>query len=459
MTNGLRRAMSFRDVVLFFVVAVVSPRWIATAAAAGPGALVVWIVAALTLFVPLSLAVIELSSRHPEEGGLYVWTGRAFGPFAGFLSAWMYWASNVIYLPGLLYFAAANLLFAGDASWRGLADDPSWYVSVSLVGIAIGIGLNVRGLGWSTRLHNLGAIATWVTFVILLVLGIACWVRFGPGTALAPAPPAHGLRLADVFFWSTIAFAFGGVEAASLMGGEIENARRTVPRAVLASALVIAGIYVAGTAAVLVAIPAGEVSGLQGILQAIERMAARTGFQAIVPVAALLIAFGALAGASAWLAATARLPLVAGVDRFLPAAFAEVHPRWGTPVAALVTQGVLAAAVALLGQAGSTVRGAYDVLVGMGVITYFIPFLFLFAAHIRLQGEPAREGAFRIPGGRPVAVAAAAVGFASTALSAVLAAFPPGDGQPWLAAAKVVGGSAFLAALGAVLYLRGKRRA
>src|SRR2546423_6942394 len=85
---GLRRALRFRDVTLFFVVAVVSPRWIASAAAAGPGALWVWLVGAVALFVPLALTVIDLSARFPGEGGLYLWTGRAFGPFAGFMTAW-----------------------------------------------------------------------------------------------------------------------------------------------------------------------------------------------------------------------------------------------------------------------------------------------------------------------------------------------------------------------------------
>lgn len=459
MTTGLRRAMSFRDVALFFVVAVVSPRWIASAAAAGPGALVVWIVAAVTFFVPLALAVMELSARHPDEGGLYVWTKRAFGPFAGFLCAWMYWASTVIYLPGLLYFAAGNLLFAGGPAGRALADDPRWYLTVALAGIALGIGLNLRGLTLGKRLHNLGATCTWVSVALLIGLGIAAWIRFGMAASFEPAIPRAGIRLADVFFWSTIAFAFGGVEGASLMGGEIAEPERTVPRAIVASGLAIVTIYLLGTAAVLIAVPASEVSGLQGIMQAIERIATRVGAAGLVPIAALLIGLGSLAGASVWLVATARLPYVAGVDRSLPAALGRLHPRWGTPVTALVLQGLLAALVALLGQMGSTVRAAYDVLVGMGVITYFIPFLFLFASHVKLQGEPSPAGAFRVPGGAPVAIAAAAMGFATTTVGAVLAAFPPGDGQPWLAAAKVVGGSAFLALLGAALYVRGKRRA
>ena len=78
----LRRVLRVRDLVFFYVTAVLGMRWVGTAAAAGPSALVIWIVAALTLFVPLAFTVIELSSRYPDEGGIYVWTRHAFGDFA-----------------------------------------------------------------------------------------------------------------------------------------------------------------------------------------------------------------------------------------------------------------------------------------------------------------------------------------------------------------------------------------
>ena len=458
-TVGLRQVMGFRDVVLFFIVAVVSLRWIATAAAAGPSALVIWLIAFVGLFIPLAFTVVELSSRHPGEGGLYVWAGRAFGEFAGFLCAWMYWTSTVIYLPGLLYFAAANLLFVGGPAWQGRADDPTYYVGVSVAAIAIGIGLNVIGLDVGKRFHNLGAWSTWGVAAVLLILGGLAWLHFGPASSFAPPALVPRTGLADIFFWCTVAFAFGGLEGASLMGGEIRDATRTVPRAVLTAGLAITAIYVLGTAAVLAAIPAGEVSGLQGIMQAIERMASRVGLSWLRAPVALLIAIGTFAGAAAWMAATARLLFVAGVDRFLPPALGWTHPRWGTPVVALVVQGVGAALVAWLGQVGTSVRGAYDVLVSMGVITYFIPFLLMFGAMIRLQSEPAPAGALRVPGGRPVAIALALLGMATTGVSIVLAAFPPGEeGDRWIAAAKTVGASAFLVLLGVLLFVRGRRR-
>src|SRR5437762_14118198 len=114
----LRRALGLRDLLLFYLVTTFSLRWIATAAAAGPSALVIWIMAAIGLFIPLVFTVLELSSRYPEEGGIYVWSKRAFGPFAAFLTGWTYWGSNLPYLPGLLYFGAANALFIGGPADR-----------------------------------------------------------------------------------------------------------------------------------------------------------------------------------------------------------------------------------------------------------------------------------------------------------------------------------------------------
>src|SRR6516162_6343495 len=103
----LRRALGFRDLVLFYLATTFSLRCIATAAAAGPVALVFWVIAAACLFVPMVFTVLELSSRYPEEGGVYVWSKRAFGDFHGFITGWTYWTSNIVYFPTLLFYAAS----------------------------------------------------------------------------------------------------------------------------------------------------------------------------------------------------------------------------------------------------------------------------------------------------------------------------------------------------------------
>src|SRR5580698_10492812 len=92
---ALKRGIRFRDLVLLYVVIVLSVRWTASAATAGPSILVIWVAALICFFVPLAASVMELSSRFPEEGGIYVWTREAFGDFSGFICAWAYWMSNL----------------------------------------------------------------------------------------------------------------------------------------------------------------------------------------------------------------------------------------------------------------------------------------------------------------------------------------------------------------------------
>jgi amino acid transporter len=261
-------------------------------------------------------------------------------------------------------------------------------------------------------------------------------------------------------FWSTIAFAFGGVESASTMGEEIRDARRTVPRAILAAAAIITLLYMAGTFSVLLAIPRTEVSGLQGIMQAIESMSRRVGMSWVVPLVAGLVTVSALGGVGAWFASTARLPFVAGLDRFLPPVFGALHPRWSTPYVALLVQAAISWLFVVLGQAGTNVRGAYDVLVGMSIVTYFVPFLFMFAAMIKLRRDPASSAAARVPGGPRTVAALAGIGFVITALSIVLACVPaPDEPNKALAIAKTVGLSAVLLVIGAGVYVAGRGRA
>jgi len=455
----LKRVLGFRDLLLFYIVTSFSLRWVATAAAAGPSALVIWIIAALGLYLPLVFTVLELSSRYPEEGGVYVWSKRAFGPFAGFITGWTYWGSNLPYVPGLLYFAAANALFIGGASWQTVADSSRYFITFAMIGLIITVTMNVVGLDVGKWLNNVGAAAGWTAAVLLMALGVVSWLRFGAATPATLETMTPSTSLKDVIFWSTIAFAFGGVESGSTMGEEIRDARRTIPRAILTAGVVVTVLYIVATLAILVAIPKEQVSGLQGAMQAIQAMLARVGLVSLAPLGALLVTANALGGVGGWFAATARLPFVAGIDRFLPEAFGRLHPTWRTPYVSLLVQAAIAGVFVFLGQAKTSVRGAYEALVSMGIIAYFIPFLFMFAAMIALQREPAGPDVIRVPGGKPVAIGLATVGFVVTAVSIVLSCVPSDDepDKPFFVV-KVVGLSLLLVAIGAAVYVLGSRR-
>ena len=404
--------------------------------------------------------MLELSSRYPNEGVLYVWSKRAFGDFSGFMAAWTYWTSNLPYFPAVLYFAASNVLFMRQAAWQHLSGNATFYIVFSLLTLSAATLLNVVGLDVGKWLHNVGAIAMWIPVTIVIVMGLVAWHRYGSATSFTLHSMIPSTHVNDLIFWSVLTFAFGGCETASFMGEEIKNARRTIPLALLSGGVTVTICYILGTVCVLLALPSSEINSLQGLVQAVSKTAARVGFPGVLPVAAFLIALSNIGAAGAYLAAVARLPFVAGLDRFLPPAFGSLHPRWKTPWVALLTQFVLGAVFIFLGQAGTSVKGAYDVLVSMGVITYFIPYLYLFAAMIKLQREPAGPEVIRVPGGSTVAKLVATVGFLTTTMTIALSLIPqPDEPNQALALFKVVGGCGALVMIGVWLYVAGKRRA
>jgi amino acid transporter len=450
----LRRTMGFGDLVLFFVITGFAVRWLPLAGSVGPSAIVFWVIACLAFYIPLVFCVIELSSRYPDEGGLYIWAKHAFGDFAGFITGWTYWTSVLPYFGGLLYFTAGNALYVGGDRWMAWSREPGYFIAFSLAALTIATGLNVVGLDIGKWLHNLGAISSWVPALVLMAVGTVAWLQFGPATEIDAASLVPTIDYKNVLFVSTLAFTLVGAESASLMAEEVRDARRNIPRALLVAGPVIAGTYMAGTICLLLALPPREIGSLEGIMQAVVQIEKRLDLHGVAPLISILITIGGVGMCGAWLAATARLPFVAGLDHYLPAAFARFHPRWGTPWIALSIQAALAALVAVLNQPGETVEGAYSVLVSMALIPTYIPFLFLFAAIIRLQGQPAGPEVRRVPGGRLGAIFLAGLGFSTTAVSTVFAAIPSEleEHKTW-AIVKVVGLAGLLIVIGIVLYL------
>lgn len=456
---GLRRTLGLTDVVLFFVVASSNLQWVATAAAAGPSAIPVWIIGGLAMFAPLSIAVVFLASQHPEEGGLYVWSKRAFGPFAGFITGWTYWASLLPYFPALLYFAAGNALFIGGTNGGSLSASPWYYIAVALAALAFATIVNIYGLEVGKWLNNAGAVSRWIVTLLLVGLGAVAWWKFGPATPINATTMRPGLQLKDIIFWSVIAFAWTGPEGIPFMGGEIKNPRRTIPLGLILAAPAIAIIYVGGTAAVLTALAPQAVNPSSGVMQAIGSVASRLHWSALTPVAAALVALSCFGSAGAWLGAGARLPFVAGIDRYLPESFGRVHPRWGSPVVALVSLAIIAAVFIFLGQAGTSVRGAYNVLVSSTVVITLVPFVFLFASAIKLRAERWSPEMIRIPGGKWTVSIAALIGLVTTLSAIVFAGFPADDDpNKTLAVVKVVGLTAGVLLVGVAIYLARRGR-
>src|ERR1700746_1835531 len=176
------KAMGFWDVLLFNIATVLGPRWIAAAAHNGTSSISLWIIAAVFFFIPSALVINELSSRFPNEGGLYVWAKEAFGDFHGFVAGWNYWIYTVFYFPGLLLASAAMSAYIIGEGGGALAQNRTFLLLVSRGLLLVAVVLNIIGLNVGKWLQNAGGIFTYVPLLVLVLIAAILGLRHGSVT-------------------------------------------------------------------------------------------------------------------------------------------------------------------------------------------------------------------------------------------------------------------------------------
>ncbi len=459
--SQLRKTMGFWDVLLFNIATVLGPRWIAAAGHNGTSSISLWVLAALFFFIPGAFVINELSSRFPQEGGLYAWSKEAFGDFHGFIAGWTYWIYTVFYFPGLLLASASMAAYIIGGRGATLAQDRTFLLTVSLSLLVVAVVLNIIGLNVGKWLQNAGGVGTYVPLLMLAGIAALVCLRHGSATHFTVRNMLPTWNWDTVNFWSQIAFAFTGLELVSAMSEEVRDPRRTLPRAVFGAGALIALMYIAGTFAILALVPAADLDPQSGVFSAITvgAVALRLGFLGIL--AAILVTVGNAGGVGSTVAGIARVPFVVGIDRYLPAAFGKIHPRWKTPWVSILVQAAVSGAILLASQVNDTTRGAYQFLIDAAIILYFIPFLYMFAAVIKLVGRDDRKEnlhAVLVPGGRVGVWICGGLGFVVVLGGILLSLVPPGDSSSKLGfEVKLVGGTLASVLLGLVLYWRGAR--
>ncbi|MBI3404465.1 MAG: APC family permease [Acidobacteria bacterium] len=415
-------------------------------AAAGFSSLILVVLAILFFFLPQGVAVSEFAKRCPEEGGIYVWSKKCFGEFHGFLSGWCYSISNVFFIPTLLFYLVGVLVYVGGSGNVALVENRYFTSTLALVFLWLFTVLGVRGLGVGKWVNNAGGVGAAATALAMIGVGIAA-LRGGVQHLPTLAQAFSHVRSWDaVSTFGVICLSFVGLELGSTMGAEIKNPTRDVPRASLLGGIACSVLYLSATLALLLALPSAEISVIQGLLQAVERMSGPAGVSFVVMPLAVLLAVSLAGATSAWLAGAARVPFVAGLDLYLPPALGKLHPRHRTPHVALYVISVATSLLILLSFVGVDVYQAYLTLLRLTVVVNILPFLYLFAGLVKTvnaeQNVPRRDW-LRLAG---------RMGFLATAV-AMVAAFIPDERIPsvWIFEVKMFCGTA--AFLGTAVFL------
>ncbi|HEV3254208.1 MAG TPA: APC family permease [Candidatus Acidoferrales bacterium] len=456
-TPHLRRVLGKWDLVALFVVAVFNLNVVPSIAANGGVTLWLWLISLLLFFLPQGVAVIELAHRYPGEGGVYLWAKEVFGDFHGFLSGWCYWTNNMMYVPTVVLAFVGVSVFILGPSHHALADNKPFAVTASFILIALLVVLNILGLGVGKWVSNLGSIGTAIAAATLVGLGIIVFSHFGTTVTAAdfriPANPRFVLNSFGV-----ICFGLVGLELASIMGDEIRDPERTLPGAVALGGLLSGLMYIAATLTLLIAVSKSDISVLQGVVQAVSHMAARVGIGWLASPFAFVLSLSIAGISSAWLAGSARIPFVAGLDSYLPAWLGKIHPRYRTPYPALIVHGSISMFLILLNSIGAGVQETFQKLLSLAVVLQLVPFLYMFAALLKLTFTPsAGKGRYS----KGVLVLAGVSGLVTTILGIVLVFFPAQQITSLLSyEAWMFGGTAFFIGLAVFFFfVYGRRKA
>ncbi|MBV9760300.1 MAG: APC family permease [Acidobacteriaceae bacterium] len=417
----LRRALGMWDLTWLAIVAVANLNVVPVIAAAGPTTMWLWAAALLFFFLPQGIGVIELSHRYPQEGGVYVWTKEMFGDLHGFLCGWCYWTSNMFFIPTLLFYLLGIVSYVGGANIARLNNSSLVFGLVAIGSIWVTAFANVAGIGVGKWVNNIGGVGTLIAASLLIALGLITVARFGISL------PASSFRLARLD-WSVlstfglICFALVGLELGCVMGDEIRDPRRNVPRGVLYGGVLSGLQYVGATLALLLAVSQKDMKVLQGVVQAVDKMTARleAGW-VLLPIAAL-VGVSTIGATSAWLSGSARILFVSGIDRYLPKMFGKLHPRHDTPYVALIGIAVLCSCLVAMSFAGeSSVKEAYVTLLEMAVVLQMIAYFYVYAALARVAfGHQAPTGRYKPWQTRLAAVS----GLVATGVGTVVAFIP-----------------------------------
>lgn len=462
-TSALKPVLGFRDLVLFYLVAIFGVRLIPNAASAGPSIILIIILVLIIYFIPLALTVSNLSMRYPEEGGIYVWTKTAFGDFHGYLTAWTYWTSNLAFFPSMLLFASSQLAFI-IPGLGFLAQNQVYLAITSITLISAVLVLNIRGLKVSTRLNNISGIVRFITVALMIIIGIISLIQFGPATNFELSnwmPRINSIK--DLVFISTVVYLFAGLEGGSILGEEIHNAEKTIPRAIIVSGFLITIMYILASGSLLTAIPAERLTALQGFTDSIGFSTFKIGGEGLAEFStsliSLLLVIMLLGGVSVWLAASARLPFVVGLDSYLPPSFGKLHKTYNTPYVSLISLVAVTIFFIILSSLGGTAEQAYQILISLEIVIFLIPNLYMFAAAVKLEWDNRTKKKVNLPGGSFNAIAAGMMGLIVTLIAIILALVPGEEVEDPLNFYLTVGGSLiFNLAVGVGIYLWSKRK-
>ena len=397
--------------------------------------------ATLLFLIPAGLVSAELGGAFSHrEGGVYTWVGEAFGRKWGFVAVWLQWIENVVWYPTALAFAAVAVAYTFDK--RDLSTNNAFIGLFCIGAYWLATLIALSGTDLLVKVTKAGfLLGTVIPGLVLLGL-FGYWVLkgndLGWNTATSSAVVADtGGRmhprwlpnytgLGTLSFLAGILLLFAGIEVQAVHAVEMKDARRGFPLAILMAAGISVAMLSLGGLAIAGIVSYNSISLTSGVFDAFDQALTETGGSTVLlPLLSILICYGALGGALAWIRGPARGLLTCGTDGFLPRSLQRTNSK-GSELGILLVQGVIVTVISSLYLFLDDVNTAFFLITAITVGTYIVMYMMMYAAAIKLRySQPNLERMFEIPGGMPGIWAVAGLGFTAVSAALFLSFIPP----------------------------------
>jgi glutamate:GABA antiporter len=383
----------------------------------GLASVFLYVLPAFVFLVPVSLVAAELASGWP--GGVYNWVREGISAPMGLLAVWCEFAQTIFYYPALLAYVAGTLAYVFDP---GLASNGVYNAVIIIVLFWGGVLVCSRGQALVARLGSGGTVlGTLIPAAILVALGLAYLVQ--PNHPAAPMTAHHLLPawtgLGSIVLVVNSFFTYAGIEVNAVHVDELRNPAREYPRSIFVAMALVLAVFIGPTLAISWVIPSAQISFTAGVMQAFQSLFTHFGAGFGVPLIAIALAVGALAGMISWLDGPSEGLLRIGREQgFLPPYFQKVNGQ-GIEVRILAAQGAVITLIALLYAFIPSVSHAYWIFAAMATQVYLIMYVLMFIAAIKLRRSQAdHPRGYRAPAlallcllGAVSSVAALVIGF------------------------------------------------
>lgn len=423
-----QKVIGKKDIILFCISAILLIDTVAAGAAIGASSIFWWVFLGIVFFIPFSLISAELGCAYPDQGGIYAWVQRAYGPRWASRVTWSYWVNVAVWFPSL------SVLFAGifkQLFWPDMSLAAQITLGVALSWLTVLVNIVTLEIGkW---IPNVGAIIKMVVFTAIIVGAGQFYAENGAVNDLsfeAIKPSfSDGLQYLPVIIYGMLGF-----ELICAGADEIKNPKKNVPVGVLISGLIIIVFYILATVAVLTAIPVQDINLVEGLVDTLTLFFGDSGvgglFVTVLAVGALYTFFS---NGATWALGANRAAAEAAIEGELPGFFAIESKSRGTPVGAAVALGVTSTVILILygTLAGSNEELFWSLFAFSGVI-FLIPYVGMMFAYVKLRRtEPERERPFKIGGPSFLPILLASVCGVILLLTIALFVYVPGDGIQW----------------------------